>query len=395
MRRKVIFGNFHYRECDNLALYLEKMARQGWIFKDWRLGMVFEKEEPQNLEYAVEVFSEGNENDTKPEPETEEFAVYCREAGWELVSSRKKLCIFQKISQDAAPIMEPEERYRNIKKAERESGGRWAIFICILGLSMLNGLRTNNPGEWIFDNLELALWITLFCLFIHKLIWFLDFRYWTGRARRALDMGAEPFYGKEGEWIYFWIQIRWLFPYLIALVYLTLTFFAGDEISGGLLLTIFIVVVLYKGWVGLLKPQRYRHEMAFMMIILILPVMVYGLWLGLVPAAPKEEEKIETAYGGGSVSIEEDKRGIMGRAVTYEITPADPSLLPEESVTCELYETSHTWLLNRMEELWKKEETGKEILIRQQNTLIRIFGADQLDEDQILFIRQVLKLQKI
>ena len=48
-----------------------------------------------------------------------------------------------------------------------------------------------------------------------------------------------------------------------------------------------------------------------------------------------------------------------------------------------------------MEELWEKEETGKEILIRQQNTLIRIFGADQLDEDQILFIRQVLKLQKI
>ena len=94
MRRKVIFGNFRYRECDNLALYLEKMARQGWIFKDWRLGMVFEKEEPQNLEYAVEVFSEGNENDTKPEPETEEFVVYCREAGWELVSSRKKLCIF-------------------------------------------------------------------------------------------------------------------------------------------------------------------------------------------------------------------------------------------------------------------------------------------------------------
>ena len=61
MRRKVVFGNFRYRECDNLALYLEKMAREGWIFRDWRLGMVFEKEEPQKLEYAVEVFSEGNE----------------------------------------------------------------------------------------------------------------------------------------------------------------------------------------------------------------------------------------------------------------------------------------------------------------------------------------------
>ena len=359
MRRKVVFGNFRYRECDNLALYLEKMAREGWIFRDWRLGMVFEKEEPQKLEYAVEVFSEGNENDTKPEPETEEFAVYCRQAGWELVSSRKKLCIFRKLSQDAAPIMEPEERYRSIKKAERESGGRWAIFICILGLSLLNGLRTDNPGEWIFDNLELALWITLFCLFIYKLTWFLDFRYWTAKARRALDMGAEPFYGKEGTWIYLWIQLRWLLPYLIALVYLTLTFLAGDKISGGLLLTIFIVVVFYKGWVGLLKPQRYRHEMAFMMILLILPVMVYGLWLG--------------------------------RAVTYEITPADSSLLPEESVTCELYETPHAWLLDRMEELWSKE-AGKEMLIRDPGRMLRISGMDQLDADQILFIREVLKL---
>ena len=130
------------------------------------------------------------------------------------------------------------------------------------------------------------------------------------------------------------------------------------------------------------------------MILLILPVMVYGLWLGLVLAAPKEEEKIETAYGDGTVSIEEDKKGIMGRAVTYEITPVDSSLLPEETLTCELYETPHTWLLNRMEELWTKE-AGKEILIRQQNTLVRISGADQLDEEQILFIRQALKLQKI
>ena len=45
----------------------------------------------------------------------------------------------------------------------------------------------------------------------------------------------------------------------------------------------------------------------------------------------------------------------MGRAVTYEITPADSSLLPEENVTCELYETPHAWLLDRMEELWSKE----------------------------------------
>ena len=96
--------------------------------------MVFDKEEPQKLEYAVEVFSEGNENDTKPEPETEEFAGTV-EAGWELVSSRKKLCIFRKLSQDAAPIIN-RRNGTEVSKRQRENPEEDGRFLSVPGAEL-------------------------------------------------------------------------------------------------------------------------------------------------------------------------------------------------------------------------------------------------------------------
>ena len=54
--RKQIFRNFQYLECDAFAEYLEGMAAKGWRFTGWKLGMIFEKEEPRKRVYAVEVF---------------------------------------------------------------------------------------------------------------------------------------------------------------------------------------------------------------------------------------------------------------------------------------------------------------------------------------------------
>lgn len=55
-KRKRVFAFYRYTECDSMAAYLEEMARKGWHFSGWRLGMIFEKGEPENTEYAVEVF---------------------------------------------------------------------------------------------------------------------------------------------------------------------------------------------------------------------------------------------------------------------------------------------------------------------------------------------------
>ena len=73
--------------------------------------MVFEKEEPQNLEYAVEVFPEGNENDTKPEPETEEFAVYCRRGRLGAGKQQKETSVFFGKSGKMRFLLLQKERY--------------------------------------------------------------------------------------------------------------------------------------------------------------------------------------------------------------------------------------------------------------------------------------------
>ena len=83
--KKRIFRNFRYSECDDFAAFLSKMAGEGWHFKGWELGLIFEKREPQNVEYSVQIFVKGSDMDLKATKDTEEYAEYCKEAGWEYI----------------------------------------------------------------------------------------------------------------------------------------------------------------------------------------------------------------------------------------------------------------------------------------------------------------------
>ncbi|MBM6854546.1 DUF2812 domain-containing protein [Mediterraneibacter glycyrrhizinilyticus] len=81
-RTRRVFKDFGYLECDAFAEYLHGMSMKGWHFREWRLGLVFEKGEPEDVCYCVEVFPKGSEMDTKPEEPAEEYAEYCQAAGW-------------------------------------------------------------------------------------------------------------------------------------------------------------------------------------------------------------------------------------------------------------------------------------------------------------------------
>ena len=63
---KRVISNFDYRECDAFAEYLHRQSLQGWHFKEWKLGLVFEKGEPKDITYTVEVFPKGSEMDLRP-----------------------------------------------------------------------------------------------------------------------------------------------------------------------------------------------------------------------------------------------------------------------------------------------------------------------------------------
>lgn len=154
--RKRSFRNFSYGRCDAFAEYLHRQSLKGWHFKEWRFGLVFEKGEPQDITYAVEVFPKGRENDNRPKEETLEYADYCQAAGWEMVDGKRKWCVFKRKKKDAVLIVTPEERYENIKKADRERSYLfliWFFFTWIAVRGFWNFWFERN----VFQNKDLLL----------------------------------------------------------------------------------------------------------------------------------------------------------------------------------------------------------------------------------------------
>ncbi|MBR6399512.1 MAG: DUF2812 domain-containing protein, partial [Lachnospiraceae bacterium] len=115
--KRHIFRSFPYTRSDDFAAWLSEMAAKGWIFEGFGLGLIFEKGEPQEITYAVNTFLPGSEMDTRPEPQAEEFAEYCRAAGWELVDAKKRFCVFKRVQEDAVPILTEEEMVENAARA--------------------------------------------------------------------------------------------------------------------------------------------------------------------------------------------------------------------------------------------------------------------------------------
>ena len=59
---------FSYRDCDDFAAYLEEQARLGWHFKEIHMGLVFERGEPAEIRYRVEVFPKRREEEQTGPP---------------------------------------------------------------------------------------------------------------------------------------------------------------------------------------------------------------------------------------------------------------------------------------------------------------------------------------
>ena len=105
---KAVRKRFDYRQCDDFAAYLNHMARQGWHFKEFRSKLVFEKGEPEDAVYAVEIFTDGTEHDMQPSYKAFNFAEYCEAAGWKLIDQRVKWCVLKRVREDAVPIFTDE-----------------------------------------------------------------------------------------------------------------------------------------------------------------------------------------------------------------------------------------------------------------------------------------------
>lgn len=210
-KKKTVRKFFSYRNCDDFAAYLNHMARRGWHFREWRAGLVFEQGQPEEAVYAVEVFSKAEETDTRPLPETEEFAEYCEAAGWQFVDACQKFVVFKRVREDAVPIMTDQERFDTISKADGHSVWRWlgvSLAWCIMQiLEFRSGFKYS-----IFRSRELIAAGTWFLLFVLAAARTIQFLCWKRRCVRRMDRGLKLFFGRDTSakwdlWLYLGILV--------------------------------------------------------------------------------------------------------------------------------------------------------------------------------------------
>ena len=189
------FVNFCYTERGAFSEYLHKMSLKGWHFAGWKWGMVFEQGEPEDIVYDVEIFSEAGEKDLRPEEETEEYAEYCRAAGWEFVDANRKFCVFRKVSEYAVPIVTETERVEEIWKAE---GKRMLIPAIIFGIFAVDYLVTavkTGIENWLFSDLHLFILFLLPAYFLGYVLQYIFALKWYLTGKKRISSGKPVKYG--------------------------------------------------------------------------------------------------------------------------------------------------------------------------------------------------------
>lgn len=206
--KKVVYKAFDYTSCDHFARYLEEMAAKGWHFKQWSTGLVFEKGEPEQAVYAVEVFIDGSEYDVRPGVHTLNFADYCEAAGWKLVDGKRKFCIFKQMRPDAEPILTPQERVNNAAKAAGR--GLWSSFalsMLWLGMFVINFTVQTNFISTVFSNTMLLSMSVFVLLFLLNSIRILCLFIWKHRAQKLAKSGAYRVLTARGQGIDIYITV--------------------------------------------------------------------------------------------------------------------------------------------------------------------------------------------
>lgn len=114
--------DFYYTELSAIAEYLEQQESKGYRLKRFEKNMlIFEKCEPRNIRYSVEIFKGSSYR---------EFIESCTLEGWEHVTTYNgELYIFRTQKSDAIDIMTDEkEKFKVTAKKAIFQPGIWSFF---------------------------------------------------------------------------------------------------------------------------------------------------------------------------------------------------------------------------------------------------------------------------
>lgn len=406
---------FGYWECDSFAEYLREMSLKGWHFIRWSAGLVFEKGQPEDVVYSVEVFGKGSEMDTRPEPDTEEFAEYCQAAGWKLIDSKRKFCIFRREREDAVPIETEEERFQNIWKAQKSSWLNNVYNKVFCGSAIILAYFFWIPLQnWIFEDVLVAC-ILIYLLRIllcagESVLLFL----WKRKKIKLLRDGEAVTYEKK-KW-------NWLadnaFNYIILVILLVLAWHDGFKeavvIVGGVL----GIVLLFTLISSVVRPSREDHLRlqitgGFLLVILVFVILLSGIFAGdffendTLAAVPLVQADYKQMDGEITDQNTEQVSGVFGSLLSCAVD------YDEDHLSYKVYESDSDWILERIwqqtgedfgvykdcTENWKAVRAVKldmegTYLVRYPHKLLLLYCGEALGEEQIQVIVDKLGLMQ-
>ena len=366
-RFKRIFKYYRYIESDAFAQYLHEMSLKGWHFKEWKFWLEFEKGESQDIEYAVEVFPKGSEMDVKPGMDAEEYAEYCRAAGWELVDGRRRFCIFRKISEITLPIVTEEERFSNICRAE----WRWCLLSLLTTGVVYGTSAVRFTGSafviMLFSNAILFTLLTLALLPVYEVLQCIGMAVWQVKAWRKIRRGQRPVYGKRRE--------MYVLYAIMILMLARLTFVWGSEGTAGSAVVLWI-------WIGIImavlaglwfyRPSRRENWVLQIVAGLGIGIILFGGWsASLIGGSMDREEMLSAAQKLPLVltdysrtdeeitfSYYEERSSILGTMLSGTIEYGYPpeegggAFEEQERLSYTVYRTDIPWLLDQV---WQEE----------------------------------------
>lgn len=361
-KKKTVFKGFDYMHCDDFAKYLEKMAAKGWHFKEWGLGLKFEQGEPENVTYAVEVFTSASEYDLRPEPHTEAFAEYCEAAGWKLVDAKQKFVIFKKIQEDAVPILTSEERLQNVCKENRFR--LWTNLICHGILAVMTGFNLfgNLAFEMkIFSSQNLLFFLFWVMMFVESLYEAVSFGLWKRKCKRLIQAGEEIYLGDEkNHWFKKFPSTLFLIAALV-LVWCINGPWTFYYIGGLLVVLVGFAIVMNK-----FRPDTDTHFIlqGILFMVMFVAVMISGIVLGgLVEEEHKQTEAplLKTDYTESATPLEDitlyEEKNVFGQSKIYLISYEDTETDYNNGISYDVFTSEYDWILNR---IWEKYTDFKE-----------------------------------
>ncbi len=358
--RKTVFKGFDYMHCDDFARLLMDMAKKGWHFKEWGVGLKFEKGEPENATYAVEVFNKASENDTRPAPETKDFVEYCEAAGWKFIDAKQKFCVFKKIDEDAAELFTPEERVVNCVKAT--TTGYPIMLLVLYGINaLMQWVNVSSFFEmYIFSPTFLFVFSIWNVMFFGQIFTFLHAFWKKRKLLKDIREGKDIYLGSLNKLhltardIYVVVLLLILSSYFLIIQQVELLLLNVGMIVSVLLLTVFI---------NKFRPDRDTNVIIQMVYSFVVFVLVIVISIAIISETgenvTEQKEDIplhisdyrECSYEEDDIDIYHDGN-LFGRVDDYFIFAG------EDAIYYRIYSSKNSKILDR---IWEEELGSRKI----------------------------------